>query len=112
VTTDYDPCQFFAHDDGLCSITFSGFEEFMDHIEAQHGQAGGYSWEAMIKAVAAMRGITIPEESFDPESGMFAAASRDRTLLKTIAGIIRDLAADRTLMDRAIADAKKGKYWN
>ncbi len=109
---EYSPCNFIDYDDGEFGITFRDFDPFQAHIEDLGGQGGGYSWTAMIKAVAKKRGLAIPEKSFDPEADMFAVSSKDKATLKLIVGIIRDLIADRLLMNQAIADAKQGNYWD
>jgi len=109
---EYSPCNFVDYDDGEFGITFRDFDPFQAHIEELGGQGGGHSWTAMVKAVAKKRGLAIPEESFDPEAGMFAVSSKDKATLKLIVGIIRELIADRSLMNQAIADAKHGNYWD
>ena len=111
MTDEFSPCMFHDHKDGKFSITFSEFDDFIEFIEERGGQGGGYSWESMVKAVLMLRQIDLPEVDFDPEGDMFCAISSDRHSLTKIAAIIKELSADRLLMESAIKHATENEYF-
>ena len=108
---EFVPCQLVAHGEEKYSLLFTEFDEFVDYIESQGGQGGGYSWEAMIKAVAQLREIDLSDLIIDPEGSMFAAVASNRQSLLKIVSIIRELSSDPELMNLAITTARAGNYW-
>lgn len=63
----FAPCHLHEHGPNLLSITFSAIDDFIEYLESQDGQGGGYSWEATVKAVLEMRSIRLADVDFDPE---------------------------------------------
>ena len=105
------PCRLMKNSDGSFGLLYDAREEASDYIEGMRGQGGGYSWEALVRAVMAMRGHEDLEVNFDPEADMFAAYSPHEASLHVLAHIIRELAEDRALLDQAINYAKaKGSF--
>jgi len=107
----FAPCHFYEHEPNAFSITFSAIDDFIEYLESQGGQGGGYTWESMVTAVLEMRSIVLEDVDFDPEGDMFAAASANKASLQTIAHIIKELAENHELMAQAIAHAKDGGYF-
>src|SRR5262245_36081823 len=107
----FSPCHFHEHGPAAFSITFSEIDDFIEYLESQEGQGGGYSWEAMVKAILEIRAIELDDVDFDPEGDMFAATSPNKASLETIARIIKELTEDRKLMEQAITHAKDGGYF-
>jgi hypothetical protein len=111
VSAEFEPCDFLEHDGGLKSLCFSNFESFIDLLESKGGQGGGYSWEALVKAVMAMRALELPDLEFDPEGDMFCVVSHKNEPLMVVASIVRELCADSALMSEAIDKAIAEGYF-
>lgn len=109
---DYSPCDFIEHDSGTRGLCFSDFDDHIDYLESRDGQGGGYSWEAMVKAVLALRGQTPAGLTFDSESGMFCTLSQDAAPSQAVAAIIRELNTDPALMAQAVDLATEGGYFD
>jgi hypothetical protein len=96
---------------GSSSIYFSEFDDFIDYLEEKGGQGGGYSWETMVNAVLELRNINISDVEMDPEGDTFVAFGTNEESLKSIAGIIKELVENRSLMSQAVEHAKTQGYF-
>jgi hypothetical protein len=92
-------------------LCYADFDKYIEILEENGGQGGGYSWESMVKAVAELRNIEFGDVEFDPEGDMFCAISEHEASLAIVASIIKELGADKSLMIKAIATAQDGDYF-
>src|SRR5437868_11509457 len=106
----FAPSDLMEHEPGSYSLAFIDMEPFAEHVRKQGGQGGGYSWEAMVRAVLEMRSVDVSDLEFDPESDMFSVSSSDKKALQTIASIVRQLTEDPSLIVKAMSHAKKRGY--
>ena len=111
MTSEFDPCDFLEHEGGLRSLCFTDFDSFIELLESKGGQGGGYSWEALVKAVRSIRGLEMPDLEFDPEADMFCVVARTTEPLIVVASIIRELCKEPDLMAKAIELATSEGYF-
>lgn len=91
----YAPGKLVTHESGTYSLIFSQFPSSveLDRFYEQHRtEGGGYMWTALVDHL--MREHS-PEQlakvSFDPESSMFCAVSKDLAALAAVADVLKRL---------------------
>jgi hypothetical protein len=107
---DFAPCKLSEYQ-GKFSVLFTGFDErFYQQVRAHNGQGGGHSLQAMVQAALEIDGVKLADIRFDSEADMFVARG-EKSSLKTIAGIVRQLLGDPTFAEQAIAHSvSRGEF--
>jgi hypothetical protein len=99
--------QIFENEDGRFCLTAMIEEDVSDAVFAEMElQGGGYTWEAVFRALLRMR---LPQAVEALEIGAEAdnlyAYSKDREILEQAAALLRAAASDRSLLLEAINHA-------
>jgi hypothetical protein len=106
MSDDFAPCRLVEHADGTLSLLFDEFDATAATFEEMGQEAGGYGWHGVVEALVRMKAPRLAKKlSYDPEASMFAAVSKDRRALATVAGLIRTAIADPQLLRTAIENA-------
>jgi hypothetical protein len=103
---EFAPCYLVEHEDGELSLVFEEFDSTAAIFEEMGQESGGYGWHGVVDALVRMKASKLKKKlQYDPEASMFVALSKDRDVLKQVAGLIRDALKDRALLRQAIAKA-------
>jgi hypothetical protein len=103
---DFAPCRLVEHEGGTFSLVFDDFDATAATFEVMGQEEGGYGWHGVVEALVRMKAPRIAKKlSYDPEASLFAAVSKDRRALATVAGLIRSAMADPQLLREAIENA-------
>lgn len=101
----FSPGTLVQHDDGSYSVIFSAFPSSveLDRFYEKHGtEGGGYAWTSMVEhLVREQSPELLGALSFDPESSMFSAISRDLGALQAVAralGALQDVELVKKLV--------------
>jgi len=106
------PVQLMEHPGGGYSLAYYAQGEASETIEQRGGQGGGYSWEALVRAVLEMRDLDPSPLTFDPEADMLAVYAPDPDVLRRITEIIIELSANREMLDQAVAYAEQNGFFS
>ena len=107
----YSYCSLLKYDSDQFSLVFTDFDLFLGFLESRGGQAGGYSWQAIIRAALELAQVELPNVEFEPEDDMFLAVSPEIGSLQRIQDVIAELAINPDLMDLAVERAKDRGYF-
>src|SRR5947208_13835105 len=103
---DFAPCQLVEHEDGTYRLLLTDFDATAATFEEMGQEGGGYGWHGVVEALVRMKAPHIAKKlSYDPEASMFVAVSKDRRVLRKVAGLIRSAIDDPKLLKEAIENA-------
>src|SRR5262249_8128931 len=102
MSEDFSPCRLVEHEGGTWSLVFDDFDTTAATFEERGQEGGGYGGHGVVDALVRMKAPRIARKvSYAPEASMFAAVSKDRRALATVAGLIRSAIADPHLLREA-----------